>query len=67
MCIIFINILGTVSFDIFIGTVKQNLLVLSPFGMHIITPSLCVVDNSHFLKPSFSDLTTKDPSCNQKN
>ena len=29
MCIIFINILSTVSFDIFIGTVKQIVIFIS--------------------------------------
>ena len=37
---------------------------LSPFGIHIITPSFCVDDNLPFLNPSFNDLTTKASSCN---
>ena len=41
--------------------------VLSSFGMHIITPSFCVEDNTNvcFLNPSLSDLTTNSPICNQ--
>ena len=45
----------------------SNCLSLFPFGIHIITPSFCVDDNSPFLNPSFNELTMKAPNCNQKN
>ena len=45
----------------------NNCLSLFPFGIHIITTSFCVDNNSPFLNPSFNELTMKAPNCNQKN
>ena len=42
-------------------------LGLSPFGKQIIMPSFCVIDIFPFGTPTFKDLTTKTPSCFQKN
>ena len=44
----------------------QQLFFLFSFGIHIITPSFCVDDNSPFLNPSFNEFTMKAPRCNQK-
>ena len=41
-------------------------LSLFPFGIHIITPSFCVDDNSPFLNPSFDNLTIKTPPASQR-